>query len=70
MSDHEEFDETVWAAVWRDFVADWRDGIAAERHAGMLVVATGAWSGAIAGLPELPVRPVRGQMLRMAGVIK
>jgi len=31
MSDHEEFDELAWAAERRDFVADWRDGIAAER---------------------------------------
>ena len=32
-----------------------------------LVLATGAWSGQIAGFPELPVRPVRGQMLRLEG---
>jgi glycine oxidase ThiO len=32
-----------------------------------LVLATGAWAGAIAGLPRpLPVRPVRGQLLRLA----
>lgn len=30
-----------------------------------LVVAGGAWSGNIAGLPPLPVHPVRGQMLRL-----
>ena len=48
-------------------VAGTIDGIATERQAATLVVATGAWSGAIAGLPELPVRPVRGQMLRLAG---
>lgn len=33
-----------------------------------LVVAAGAWSGSIEGLPQLPVRPVRGQMLRVAEV--
>jgi glycine oxidase len=32
-----------------------------------LVLAAGAWSGGIAGLPPLPVRPVRGQMLRLGG---
>jgi glycine oxidase len=32
-----------------------------------LVLATGAWAGGIAGLPRpMPVRPVRGQLLRMA----
>jgi glycine oxidase len=32
-----------------------------------LVLATGAWAGGIAGLPRhLPVRPVRGQLLRLA----
>ena len=48
-------------------VAGTIDGIATERQATTLVVASGAWSGAIAGLPGLPVRPVRGQMLRLAG---
>lgn len=28
-----------------------------------VVVAAGAWSGSVAGLPRLPVRPVRGQMM-------
>jgi glycine oxidase len=37
-------------------------------EAGRLVLAAGAWSGRIPGLPELPVRPVRGQMLLVAGV--
>jgi glycine oxidase len=32
-------------------------------RAGRLVVCAGAWSGAIAGLPRLPVQPLRGQML-------
>lgn len=36
-------------------------------EAPQLVLATGAWSGQIGGLPELPVRPVRGQMLRLEG---
>jgi glycine oxidase len=36
-----------------------------ELEAGAVVVAAGAWSGALEGLPrELPVEPVRGQMLR------
>lgn len=43
-------------------------GPSGERSAASLVVAAGAWSGAIPGLPPLPVRPVRGQMLRLEGV--
>lgn len=43
-------------------------GADAAREAARLVIAAGAWSGAIEGLPELPVRPVRGQMLRLEGV--
>jgi len=31
-----------------------------------LVLAAGAWSGAIPGLPALPVAPVRGQLIRVA----
>ena len=31
MSDDEESDDMGWAAERRNFVADWRDGIAAER---------------------------------------
>lgn len=35
-------------------------------HANRVVIAAGAWSGAIEGLPQaLPVRPVRGQILRL-----
>jgi len=30
-----------------------------------LVVAAGAWSGGVAGLPRLPVKPMRGQMLTL-----
>ncbi len=37
------------------------------RAASRLVIAAGAWSGAIEGLPKLPVRPVRGQMFRLEG---
>jgi glycine oxidase len=33
--------------------------------AGRVVVAGGAWSGAIGGLPEVPLRPVKGQILRL-----
>lgn len=39
-----------------------------DREAGLLVLAAGAWSGHIPGLPPLPVRPVRGQMLLLGGV--
>lgn len=38
------------------------------REAGLLLLAAGAWSGQIAGIPPLPVRPVRGQMLLVGGV--
>jgi glycine oxidase len=38
------------------------------REAELLVLAAGAWSGQILGLPALPVRPVRGQMLLLQGV--
>lgn len=38
----------------------------ADVHAGSLVVAAGAWSGTLEGLPRaLPVRPVRGQMFAL-----
>jgi len=30
-----------------------------------IVVAAGAWSGTIAGLPRIPLRPVKGQILRL-----
>jgi glycine oxidase len=41
------------------------DGRALEAEG--VVLAAGAWSGALRGLPrELPVRPVRGQMLRFS----
>jgi glycine oxidase len=45
-------------------VAHCRDG---RREAGLLLLAAGAWSGAIPGLPPLPVRPVRGQIVRLGG---
>lgn len=43
-------------------------GAPASLHANLVVIAAGAWSGAIeaAGL-ELPVRPVKGQVLRLRG---
>jgi glycine oxidase len=41
------------------------DGGGERLESDRLVIATGAWSGAIPGLPALPVRPVRGQMLRV-----
>jgi glycine oxidase len=39
-----------------------------EWHALQVVVAAGAWSGSLPGLPPLPVYPLRGQMIRLAGV--
>lgn len=61
------------AAVARVDVADGRvAGVTlagGERvAAGQVVVAAGAWTGALAGLPEdarVPVRPVKGQILRL-----
>lgn len=38
------------------------------REAEILILAAGAWSGQIPGLPALPVRPVRGQMLLLQGI--
>ncbi len=38
-----------------------RQTVAAER----IVIAGGAWSGAIPGVPVVPVRPVKGQTLRL-----
>jgi glycine oxidase len=39
-----------------------------RKEARLLVLAAGAWSGGIPGLPELPLRPVRGQMVLLGGV--
>jgi len=39
-----------------------------RKEAALVVLAAGAWSGRIPGLPVLPVRPVRGQMLLLGGV--
>jgi len=46
-----------------------REG-SAERQveAAALILAAGAWSGAVPGLPKLPVRPLRGQMLCLGEV--
>jgi len=41
------------------------DGTALD--AGQVVVALGAHSGRLPGVPELPVRPVKGQILRLGG---
>ncbi|GAA1257152.1 glycine oxidase ThiO [Sphaerisporangium rubeum] len=38
-------------------------------EADRVVVAAGAWSGAIPGLTPLPVRPLRGQMLRLDATV-
>lgn len=39
-----------------------------HRQAALLVLAAGAWSGRLPALPQLSVRPVRGQVLRLEGV--
>lgn len=39
-----------------------------RQSAAAALLAGGAWSGGIEGVDPLPVRPVRGQMLRVAGV--
>ncbi|HEY8021610.1 MAG TPA: glycine oxidase ThiO [Thermoanaerobaculia bacterium] len=39
-----------------------------RREARLLLLTAGAWSGSIPGLPPLSVRPVRGQIVRLAGV--
>ena len=39
----------------------------ATLRAGTVVLALGAHSGGLAGVPPLPVRPVKGQILRLAG---
>ena len=50
------------------------DGIRVEiadgsrRDAGAALLAGGAWTGALEGVEALPVRPVRGQMMRVTGV--
>jgi glycine oxidase len=43
-------------------------GLHWRKEARLLVLAAGAWSGLIPGLPPLPVRPVRGQMLLLGGI--
>jgi glycine oxidase len=44
------------------------EGSGWRREADALVLAAGAWSARLPGLPPLPVRPVRGQMLLLGGV--
>jgi glycine oxidase len=39
-----------------------------RRSGPWLVVAAGAWSGRIPGLPTLPVRPIKGEMIRLEGI--
>ncbi|GII88979.1 hypothetical protein Ssi03_69690 [Sphaerisporangium siamense] len=46
------------------------DGVELATHDGTVqadrvVLAAGAWSGSVPGLPRLPIRPLRGQMLRV-----
>ncbi len=38
-----------------------------EVRAGAVVLALGAWSGGLPGAPPVPVRPVKGQILRLRG---
>jgi glycine oxidase len=38
-----------------------------ELGAGSVVLALGAWSASLPGVPALPVRPVKGQILRLRG---
>jgi glycine oxidase len=38
-----------------------------SQRADAVVLALGAWSGSLPGVPPLPVRPVKGQILRLAG---
>jgi glycine oxidase len=64
-------EERVTGAVLAD-EGDTNAGKAASEQelvaAGEVVLATGAWSGEVAGLPahaRVPVRPVRGQLLRL-----
>jgi glycine oxidase len=59
-------------AVAMDAAGDRVEGVrltdGSMRHAGQVVLATGAWSGALAGLDDsasVPVRPVKGQILRL-----
>ncbi len=39
-----------------------------ERSAGSVVICAGAWTPDIAGLPAMPIRPVKGQMIAFDGV--
>ena len=39
-------------------------------RAAHVVVAAGAWSGAIDGLPRIPLRPVKGQILRLRDPVR
>ncbi|HEY0515029.1 MAG TPA: glycine oxidase ThiO [Thermoanaerobaculia bacterium] len=39
-----------------------------RKEARLLVLAAGAWSGLLPDLPQLPLRPVRGQMVMLGGV--
>lgn len=38
-----------------------------DMHADAVVLAMGAWSGRLPGTPPVPVRPVKGQILRLQG---
>ena len=66
---HEESRITSIGAEILSIDVEQRSALTASRgriFAGRLVLATGAWAGSMPGLPRsLPVRPVRGQLLRL-----
>ena len=39
-----------------------------NQAAGRLLLTAGAWSGSISGIPSLPIRPIKGQMVRFSKV--
>jgi glycine oxidase len=47
-------------------------GVASEAGhvaCGVVVIAAGSWSGTIEGIPRVPVRPVKGQLLHLKGEV-
>jgi len=56
---------SVWASGGRACGVRLAGG--GEVAAGTVVLALGAWSATLPGVPSLPVRPVKGQILRLRG---